>query len=89
MTNLACTTRKGRKTMKKCNHDCFNCVFDDCVCDTVTKDEKFMQDYRDKCATVTGYIPKGHSSKKGNKGRKGGRYDSSILAIGRRQNGSK
>lgn len=59
------------------------------VCDTVTKDEKFMQDYRDKCATVTGYIPKGHSSKSRNQGRKGGRYDSSILTIGRRQNGSK
>ena len=89
MTSLACTTRKGKRMVQKCNRDCFNCIFDDCVCDSVTKDEKFMQDYRDKCATVTGYIPKGHSSGKRNKGRIGRRYDSSILTIGRRQNGGK
>lgn len=63
--------------MKKCNRDCFNCVFDDCICESVSKDERFMQDYRDKCATVTGKIPKGHRSSN-NRGRKGGRYDSGM-----------
>lgn len=63
--------------MKKCNHDCFNCVFEDCICESVSKDERFMQDYRDKCATITGKIPKGHGSIR-NRGRKGGRYDSGM-----------
>lgn len=60
--------------MKKCNRDCFNCVFDDCIQESVSKDERFMQDYRDKVATVTGRIHRGCRSVK----RKGGRYESGM-----------
>lgn len=33
-----------------CNHDCFNCTYDDCIVDGVSEDEKLLQDMRDsKC----------------------------------------
>lgn len=59
----------------KCDRDCFRCKYDDCITDTLSKDERDMQNYRDASLIVTGYIPKGHSSGKSNRGRKGGRYD--------------
>lgn len=62
--------------MKKCNRDCFNCIHEDCIIETPTKEEREMQDYRDACATVTGKVYKAHSSGTKNRGRKGGNYDS-------------
>ena len=60
---------------KKCDRDCFNCKYDDCIVETVSEDERAMQNYRDNSLIVTGYIPKGHASGHGNRGRKGGYYD--------------
>lgn len=57
----------------KCNRDCFNCKYDDCIVETVSEDERAMQNYRDNSLIVTGCIPKGHRDK--HRGRKGGRYD--------------
>ena len=31
-----------------CNRDCFNCPYDDCICDTMTSDEIAVQDRYDK-----------------------------------------
>ena len=59
----------------ECDRNCFNCKYDDCIADDITKEERDMQDYRDASLIVTGYIPKGHRSGKANKGRNGGRYD--------------
>ena len=58
----------------KCNRDCFNCQYDDCVIDKVSKAERDMQNYRDASITVTGHIPKGHYGGARNQARKGGRY---------------
>lgn len=33
---------------KKCNRDCFNCVFDDCIIDKMTKEEREEAKERDK-----------------------------------------
>ncbi len=61
--------------MKKCDRDCFNCKYDDCVVETVSQDERKMQDYRDKSLIVRGYIPKGHAGGSSKQPRKGGYYD--------------
>lgn len=63
----------------KCNRDCFNCAYEDCQCDDITKTEREMQNYRDACITITGKIPKAHGSGK-NVPRKGGRYTSDFLS---------
>ena len=36
--------------MLKCNYDCFNCIYDDCLVDTktMTKEEREDAKYRDK-----------------------------------------
>lgn len=57
----------------KCDRNCFNCKFDDCIVNDVSPTERAMQRYRDASLTVTGKIPKAHGGK--NQGRKGGRYD--------------
>lgn len=49
--------------MPKCNRDCFHCKYNDCINDTVSKDERFMQNYRDKCATVTGTVMDSHGNR--------------------------
>ena len=32
---------------KRCNHDCFNCKYEDCVNDTITQTEKMESNQRD------------------------------------------
>lgn len=56
----------------KCDRDCFNCKFEDCIEDTLSRTERETQDYRDASITITGRIPRGHRGK--NLARKGGRY---------------
>ena len=59
----------------KCDRNCFDCKYADCVMDDVSQVERNMQDYRDASIMVTGNIPKAHRSKNSHKGRKGERYD--------------
>ena len=33
--------------MSKCNHDCFHCKFDDCIDNTITKEERMESRKRD------------------------------------------
>lgn len=73
--------------MTDCNHDCFHCDFPDCISDDVTDTEKYMQDYRDRVATVTGYIPSAHN--KGNKGARQKRYTSGAPAKPKEKNYAK
>lgn len=42
--------------MAKCNHDCFNCKFDDCINDVITKTEKMESIQRDKNYTSYGRV---------------------------------
>lgn len=32
----------------KCNHDCFNCIFDDCIVETISSEERAEIRERDK-----------------------------------------
>ena len=32
----------------KCNHDCFNCIYDDCVIETISSEEREAIRERDK-----------------------------------------
>lgn len=42
--------------MAKCNHDCFNCTFDDCIVGTMTKQEREEAKQRDKDFTSYGRV---------------------------------
>lgn len=64
----------------KCNHDCFNCIYEDCINDTLLKTEREIQDYRDACIVVTGKMPKAHGSGK-NVPRRGGRYTTNYFKL--------
>lgn len=50
----------------KCNRDCFNCFFDDCICDSLSEKEREDAKYRDAVYMNYGYVPtgKGHTSKR-------------------------
>ena len=41
---------------KKCNHDCFNCQFDDCINDVITLKERKEISERDKNYTDYGFM---------------------------------
>ena len=58
---------------KRCNRDCFNCVYDDCIMDTATKEERAEITERDKRyynASDAWYIIKAKPSRSRYKGRK-------------------
>lgn len=56
--------------MKKCNHDCFNCKFDDCINDVITKTEKMESIQRDKNFTSYGRVIHGKVRASLDKGRR-------------------
>lgn len=71
--------------MSKCNRDCFNCKFADCIIDDVSKYEDFMQKYRDASATVTGILPKAHTGKNTRKNMNKHYTSSCLYGVGKRQ----
>lgn len=42
--------------MKKCNRDCFNCIYEDCIINTITKEEREESEKRDINYTNFGII---------------------------------
>ena len=56
--------------MARCNHDCFNCKFDDCKNDTITRTEKMESSKRDRDYTYYGQVLKARPNKAKLKGRK-------------------
>lgn len=65
--------------MKKCNRDCFNCIHDDCIIETPTKEEREMQNYRDACATVTGRIRRAHGGGGSSKSKSRGGFYGAVI----------
>lgn len=56
----------------KCDRNCFDCKFEDCIVNDVSETEREMQAYRDQCAIVTGKpLPKSNrrNKRKQSKGR--------------------
>ena len=44
------------KAKVKCNHDCFNCTFEDCIDDVLTKTERMESSQRDRNFTDYGIV---------------------------------
>ena len=49
--------------MKKCNHNCLECKFDDCINDTITSVEKMESNKRDRDFTNYGVVRMGKPQK--------------------------
>lgn len=49
---------------KKCNHDCFNCVHDDCIVEGISSEERKEMTKRDNGYFNTGEVKKLYSFKK-------------------------
>lgn len=56
--------------MAKCNHDCFNCIFDDCINNTITKEERMESKRRDENCTSYGRVIHGKVRASLDKGRR-------------------
>lgn len=41
---------------KKCNRDCFNCIFDDCIMENITSEEREEAKERDKNYANFGHV---------------------------------
>lgn len=54
--------------MAKCNHDCFNCKFDDCINDSLTTTEIIECNQRDISLKEYGYVLQGKHRKSKLKG---------------------
>lgn len=56
--------------MARCNHDCFNCKFDDCVNDTITISERAESRQRDINYMSYGNVIKQRPQKAKHRGRR-------------------
>ena len=58
------TAKKKRvKKPKTCNRDCFNCIYDDCMMDDISKGETAEIHRRDEFMKGFGHFPKGRGGK--------------------------
>lgn len=55
---------------KKCERDCFNCKFDDCIIETVTKEEREEQNWRDREYISYGFVLKQRPARAKHRGRR-------------------
>lgn len=55
---------------KRCNHDCFNCIYSDCQNDVITREERREIRERDISFTNYGFILKQKPTRAKHRGRR-------------------
>ena len=55
---------------KKCNRDCFNCTYDDCIIESITSTERMEQNQRDINYSSFGSIMHQRPTRKKHRGRR-------------------